>query len=543
MLGKVAVVGAGNVGATAAQRLAEKNLARTVVMVDVVEGVPQGKALDQWQSGPIEGFDTRVMGHQRLRRGRGRRRVRGDRRHRPEAGDEPRRSGQDQCRDRPLGLASRSRGWRRSPSSSWSPIPLDVDVLRRHEGHRLPPRARARAWPECSTRRGTACSSPRRSTSPWRTSRRWCWAATATRWCRSSPTRPCRGFPSPSCSTRRSSTRSSTAPATAARRSSRSSRPARPTMRRAPPRCRWSRRSRSTRSGSCRARPGSRASSGCKDVFCGVPCKLGRNGLERIVEIALTERSERAALHSSAEAVRSLQRGRRVTALIRAFWDSSVGKKAVMAITGLILVVYLLTHMLANLLVFEGPARINAYAAMLHGPARRSGARRWCCSWRCRSHRRRGAAHPPGSGRPTVGIRSAGARRRCRLWRRALCGGAACSSSSSSSPHSAFHHRHASAPPTFVARRPASQRHRRDSAIRWVALFYLVAMARPRAAPVPRRLELGPDPRTQRTIAASHQASPGAADRRVRRVARLLRDRAWRRWLGCWSEESTQFSR
>ena len=62
MLNKITVVGAGNVGATAAQRLAEKNLARTVVMLDVVEGVPQGKALDQWQSGPIEGFDTRVHG-------------------------------------------------------------------------------------------------------------------------------------------------------------------------------------------------------------------------------------------------------------------------------------------------------------------------------------------------------------------------------------------------------------------------------------------------------------------------------------------------
>ena len=62
MLEKVAVVGAGNVGATAAQRLAEKNLARTVVLIDVIEGVPQGKALDQYQSGPIEGFDTRVIG-------------------------------------------------------------------------------------------------------------------------------------------------------------------------------------------------------------------------------------------------------------------------------------------------------------------------------------------------------------------------------------------------------------------------------------------------------------------------------------------------
>jgi malate dehydrogenase len=62
MLNKITVVGAGNVGATASQRLAEKNLARTVVMVDVVEGVPQGKGLDQWQTGPIEGFDTRVVG-------------------------------------------------------------------------------------------------------------------------------------------------------------------------------------------------------------------------------------------------------------------------------------------------------------------------------------------------------------------------------------------------------------------------------------------------------------------------------------------------
>jgi malate dehydrogenase len=62
MLNKITVVGAGNVGATAAQRVAEKQLARSVVMVDVIEGVPQGKSLDQWESAPIEGFDTRVVG-------------------------------------------------------------------------------------------------------------------------------------------------------------------------------------------------------------------------------------------------------------------------------------------------------------------------------------------------------------------------------------------------------------------------------------------------------------------------------------------------
>jgi succinate dehydrogenase / fumarate reductase cytochrome b subunit len=52
---------------------------------------------------------------------------------------------------------------------------------------------------------------------------------------------------------------------------------------------------------------------------------------------------------------------------LRLFWASSVGKKAVMAVTGIILVAYLLTHVLANLLVFQGPGRINAYAALLHG--------------------------------------------------------------------------------------------------------------------------------------------------------------------------------
>src|SRR2546429_1434043 len=62
MLNKITVVGAGNVGATTAQRLAEKELARTVVVVDVIDGVPQGKGLDQWESAPIEGFDTRIVG-------------------------------------------------------------------------------------------------------------------------------------------------------------------------------------------------------------------------------------------------------------------------------------------------------------------------------------------------------------------------------------------------------------------------------------------------------------------------------------------------
>jgi len=52
---------------------------------------------------------------------------------------------------------------------------------------------------------------------------------------------------------------------------------------------------------------------------------------------------------------------------VRALWTSSVGKKAVMAVTGLIMLAYLVTHVLANLLIFQGPEKINAYSRFLHG--------------------------------------------------------------------------------------------------------------------------------------------------------------------------------
>ncbi|MGA2436068.1 MAG: malate dehydrogenase [Bryobacteraceae bacterium] len=58
---KVTVVGAGNVGANCALRIAEKELA-DVVLVDVIEGVPQGKALDLLESGPVQGYDVQITG-------------------------------------------------------------------------------------------------------------------------------------------------------------------------------------------------------------------------------------------------------------------------------------------------------------------------------------------------------------------------------------------------------------------------------------------------------------------------------------------------
>lgn len=61
MRNKVSVIGAGFVGATAAQRIAEKELA-DVVLVDIIDGIPQGKALDMLESGPVEGFNSNIMG-------------------------------------------------------------------------------------------------------------------------------------------------------------------------------------------------------------------------------------------------------------------------------------------------------------------------------------------------------------------------------------------------------------------------------------------------------------------------------------------------
>ncbi|RLI37829.1 malate dehydrogenase [Candidatus Bathyarchaeota archaeon] len=60
-MNKVSVIGAGNVGASTARLIVQKELA-DVVLVDIVEGLPQGKALDILESGPIEGFDSKIIG-------------------------------------------------------------------------------------------------------------------------------------------------------------------------------------------------------------------------------------------------------------------------------------------------------------------------------------------------------------------------------------------------------------------------------------------------------------------------------------------------
>lgn len=62
MMKKITVIGAGNVGATCANVIAHKDLAREVVLLDIKEGVAEGKALDMWQTSSINNYNTRVVG-------------------------------------------------------------------------------------------------------------------------------------------------------------------------------------------------------------------------------------------------------------------------------------------------------------------------------------------------------------------------------------------------------------------------------------------------------------------------------------------------
>lgn len=62
MVNKITVVGAGNVGATCAHEIARMDVCKELILVDVKEGVSQGKGLDMWQTAPILGFNTRIIG-------------------------------------------------------------------------------------------------------------------------------------------------------------------------------------------------------------------------------------------------------------------------------------------------------------------------------------------------------------------------------------------------------------------------------------------------------------------------------------------------
>ena len=194
---KVTVVGAGNVGATAAHWIASKELA-DVVLVDIVEGTPQGKTLDLAQAAPIDGFDVKLVGANSYEE---------------TANSDvviitaglPRKPGMS--RDDLLKTRFRHRR-SRSPDqvAKYSPNaviivvsnPLDAMTAGRVSPLRIFRRTALWAWPACWIRRSPCAAFWLKSLmSRSRTSRPSSSAATATRWCRFRDIRPVPEFRSP----------------------------------------------------------------------------------------------------------------------------------------------------------------------------------------------------------------------------------------------------------------------------------------------------------------------------------------------------------
>jgi malate dehydrogenase len=148
MRNKVTIVGSGNVGATAAHWIASKELA-DVVLIDIIEGVPQGKGLDLLEAMPIEKRDSCCSRHERLRRHGQLRHRRHHRRNSAQAGHEPRRSSEYELQDH----ERRGRQGRTALAELHSHYRLQS--ARRHGAGRLQDQrisaSASSAWPACST--------------------------------------------------------------------------------------------------------------------------------------------------------------------------------------------------------------------------------------------------------------------------------------------------------------------------------------------------------------------------------------------------------
>ena len=302
---KVTVIGAGNVGATTAQRIAEAGLA-DVVLVDIVDGLPQGKGLDLAEAAPVVGHDAHITGTNDYADTAGSDIVvvtSGLARQPGMSRDDllVKNAGHRPGRRR----AGREAFARRHPDHRHQPARRDVP-----RGARRPRASRASgcwAWPVCWIRRGSGRSSPRSSASASRTPMPSSSADTATPWSRCRATRPSPASRSRSCCRPIGSRRSRSGRRTAARRSSRCSRPARRSMPRPPRPSRWSNRSCSIASASFPARCSSRASSRPMGSSSASRSSSERGGLERVFEIELTA-DEQAAFDRSAAAVQGARR-------------------------------------------------------------------------------------------------------------------------------------------------------------------------------------------------------------------------------------------
>ena len=200
---KVTVIGAGNVGATAAQRICEAGLA-DVVLIDIVEGLPQGKALDLAESAPVVGHDARVIGTNDYADTAGSRHRRRHLRTRAPAGDEPRRPAGQERRHRPVPSSRPRRPSRRTRSSSSSRTRSTRCATSRWRASGFPrERVIGMAGVLDSSRFRTFIAQELGVSV--RTPMRSCSAATATRWCRCRATRPSPASRSPSCCRRSAS--------------------------------------------------------------------------------------------------------------------------------------------------------------------------------------------------------------------------------------------------------------------------------------------------------------------------------------------------
>ena len=300
---KVTVIGAGNVGATTAQRIAEAGLA-DVVLVDIVEGLPQGKGLDLAEAAPVVGHDAAILGTNDYADTAGSDIIVVTSGHPAQAGHEPRRPDRDQRRDRRRRgeerrgrLAGRDHHRRHQPARRHVP--------RREAGLGLPARARhrhgrrpgLRPVPDVHRAGAGRVRGGRPRVRPRRPRRH------------DGPAQPLldgRGRADHRAPARRPR-EGARGPDRERRRRDRGacSRPAPRSTRRPRPRSRWSTRSCATGSASCPCATFLQGEFGVDGLYVGVPVVLGRGGLERVFEIELTA-DERVAFDKSVDAVREL---------------------------------------------------------------------------------------------------------------------------------------------------------------------------------------------------------------------------------------------
>ena len=291
---KVTVVGAGHVGATTAQRIAEAELA-DVVMIDIMADMAQGKALDMMESAPVLGFDAKIEGGSDYDL---------------TAGSDvcvvtaglPRKPGMSRddllAKNQAITQEVVDELIKRSPDTILIIVtnPLDAmcEVARRVSGSRA---SACSAWPACSTPPACATSWRPSWASRSRTSTPSCSAATATPWCRWPATRPSPASRCRSSSTTSGSRRSTSAPARAAARSSACSRPARPTTRRRLRRSTWSSSILRDKKQILPCAVYLQGEYGLEGVYAGVPAKLGRKGIEKVDGVRARRRRARGAPH------------------------------------------------------------------------------------------------------------------------------------------------------------------------------------------------------------------------------------------------------